>query len=157
MPTTTQVRDQHANKKQTPMWSLAEARANKRLIDWTRYTPPMPEVHRPPRVQELRPGRAGAATSTGRPFFQTWDLAGPFPPSCKDEVVGDEARRVFADGQAHAQETDRWPLAHGQRRGGLYPANTVDDDDIELYTRREPHRGRHAPGTACASRPRSRR
>ena len=90
-PTTSKVRAQHANKKQVPLWPLAEARANKTPIDWTGYAPPAAEVHRPARVQELRPGRAGAATSTGARSSRPGTWPGRSPRSSKDEVVGEAA------------------------------------------------------------------
>ena len=68
------------------------------------------------------------------PFFQTWDLAGPYPAILDDAVVGEQARKVFADAQAMLKKLieGRWLTASGVV--GLYPANTVRDDDIELYT-----------------------
>jgi 5-methyltetrahydrofolate--homocysteine methyltransferase len=68
------------------------------------------------------------------PFFQTWDLAGPYPAILQDEVVGEQARKVLADGQALLKKIidGRWLTANAVM--GLYPANTVNDDDIALYT-----------------------
>jgi 5-methyltetrahydrofolate--homocysteine methyltransferase len=68
------------------------------------------------------------------PFFQTWDLAGPFPAILKDEVVGAEAQRVFSDGKRMLQRLidGRWLTANGVM--GFWPANSVNDDDIALYT-----------------------
>ncbi|HEX5805710.1 MAG TPA: vitamin B12 dependent-methionine synthase activation domain-containing protein, partial [Macromonas sp.] len=68
------------------------------------------------------------------PFFQTWDLAGPYPAILNDEVVGEQARKVFADAQAMLKKIveGRWLTANAVV--GLYPANTVHDDDIALYT-----------------------
>jgi 5-methyltetrahydrofolate--homocysteine methyltransferase len=68
------------------------------------------------------------------PFFQTWDLAGPFPAILKDEVVGSEAVRVYADGQRMLKRLieGRWLTASGVI--GFWPANTERDDDIVLYT-----------------------
>jgi len=68
------------------------------------------------------------------PFFQTWDLAGPFPAILDDEVVGAEAKKVYADGQAMLKKIieGRWLSANAIV--GLYPANSVNDDDIALYT-----------------------
>ncbi|WP_164093755.1 vitamin B12 dependent-methionine synthase activation domain-containing protein, partial [Stenotrophomonas maltophilia] len=56
------------------------------------------------------------------PFFQTWDLAGPYPAILDDEVVGTEARKVFADAQAMLKKIidGRWLQAHAVF--GLYPA-----------------------------------
>jgi 5-methyltetrahydrofolate--homocysteine methyltransferase len=67
------------------------------------------------------------------PFFQTWDLAGPFPQILKDEVVGTEAVRVYADGQRMLKRLieGRWLTANGVV--GFWPANTERDDDIVLY------------------------
>nr|MDP2190040.1 methionine synthase [Rhodoferax sp.] len=127
------VRHQHANKKQTPMWRLARARANKTPMDWTYYTPTKPKfigrrVFRNFNLTEL------ARFIDWGPFFQTWDLAGPFPAILKDEIVGVEASKVYADGQAMLKKLTegRWLTANGVI--GLYPANAVNDDDIEFYT-----------------------
>jgi 5-methyltetrahydrofolate--homocysteine methyltransferase len=67
------------------------------------------------------------------PFFQTWDLAGPFPAILKDDVVGTEAVRVYADAQRMLKRLieGRWLTANGVM--ALYPANSVGDD-IEIYT-----------------------
>ncbi|MGJ7568674.1 methionine synthase [Variovorax sp. GB1R11] len=127
------VRTQHANKKQVPMWPLAKARANKTPIDWSNYTPPCPKfigrrVFKNYDLTEL------AKYIDWGPFFQTWDLAGPFPAILKDQVVGTEAVRVYADGQRMLKRLieGRWLSAAGIV--GFWPANTVNDDDIELYT-----------------------
>ncbi|WP_157634522.1 methionine synthase [Variovorax sp. Root318D1] len=127
------VRTQHANKKQVPMWPLAKARANKTPIDWSGYTPPAPKfigrrVFKNFDLTEL------AKYIDWGPFFQTWDLAGPFPAILKDEIVGTEAVRVYADGQRMLKRLieGRWLSASGIV--GFWPANTVNDDDIELYT-----------------------
>ena len=127
------VRQQHANKKQTPLWPLAKARANKTRIDWTHYSPTRPKflgrrVFRNFDLTEL------ARFIDWGPFFQTWDLAGPFPAILQDPIVGAEATRVYADAQAMLKKLTegRWLTANGVI--GLYPANTVNDDDIVLYT-----------------------
>ncbi len=127
------VREQHANKKQTPMWSLARARANKTPVDWAHYTPHKPKfigrrVFKNFDLTEL------AKYIDWGPFFQTWDLAGPFPAILKDDVVGTEAVRVYADGQRMLKRLigGRWLTANAVV--GLYPANSVDGDDIEFYT-----------------------
>jgi 5-methyltetrahydrofolate--homocysteine methyltransferase len=68
------------------------------------------------------------------PFFQTWDLAGRYPQILQDEVVGVQAQRVFADAQAMLKRLieGRWLTASAVL--GFYPANSVNDDDIEFYT-----------------------
>jgi 5-methyltetrahydrofolate--homocysteine methyltransferase len=127
------VREQHANKKATPLVTLAEARANKTPIDWSAYAAPQPKfigrrVFRNYDLAEL------ANCIDWSPFFQTWDLAGPYPAILTDDIVGESARRVLSDGQRMLKRLidGRWLTANGVI--GLYPANSVGDDDIEIYT-----------------------
>ena len=126
------VREQHASKKATPLVTLAAARANKTPVDWSHYTPPRPKFigRRLLRNQDLA---ELAACIDWAPFFQTWDLAGPYPAILTDEVVGESARRVYSDGKRLLKRLieGRWLTASGVI--GLYPANTVNDDDIEIY------------------------
>ncbi|MDD2880022.1 MAG: methionine synthase [Rhodoferax sp.] len=127
------VRQQHANKKVTPLWPLAKARANKTPIDWASYQPTQPKFIGKRVFKNFDLAEIAQYIDWG-PFFQTWDLAGPFPAILDDEVVGVEAKKVFADGQALLKKIieGRWLTANGVL--GIYPANTVNDDDIELYT-----------------------
>jgi 5-methyltetrahydrofolate--homocysteine methyltransferase len=129
----TKVREQHANKKQTPMWTLAQARANKMPIDWTQGVPTPPKFIGRRVFKNYDLAEIAQYIDWG-PFFQTWDLAGPFPAILDDEVVGEQARKVYADGQAMLKKIveGRWVTANAVL--GLYPANSVNDDDIALYT-----------------------
>ena len=127
------LRELHANRKQTPLVTLAQARANKTPLDWAAYQPPKPRfigrrVFRNYDLAEL------AACIDWGPFFQTWDLAGKFPDILRDEVVGHEAQRVFSDGKRMLQRLieGRWLQAQGVM--ALLPAATVDHDTIEVYT-----------------------
>jgi 5-methyltetrahydrofolate--homocysteine methyltransferase len=126
------VRELHANKKQTPLVTLAQARANKAQLDWAHYQPPVPKfIGR--RVIKNYDLAELAQCIDWAPFFQTWDLAGPFPAILKDEIVGAEAQRVFSDGKRMLQRLieGRWLSANGVF--GLFPAAQVGDDDIEIY------------------------
>ncbi len=126
-----QVREQHANKKQTPLVTLAQARANATPVSFDHYKPAKPKfigrrVFKNFDLAELEKYIDWA------PFFQTWDLAGPFPAILEDEVVGVEAKKVYADGQAMLKKiiANRWLTANAVV--GLYPAQRVGDD-IVLY------------------------
>ena len=126
------VRKQHANKKQTPLWPLAKIRANKTRLDWSAYQPPRPRVLGRRVFKNFDLAELVPFMDWG-PFFQTWDLAGPYPAILTDEVVGAEATRVFADAQAMLKKIveSRWLSASGVMT--LLPANSVGDD-IEFYT-----------------------
>ena len=127
------VRTQHANKKATPLWPLAKIRANKTPVDWAAYQPAVPRALGRRVFKNFDLAELAKYIDWG-PFFQTWDLAGPYPAILTDEVVGVEATRVFADAQAMLKKIieGRWLTASGVM--GLYPANSVNDDDIEFYT-----------------------
>jgi 5-methyltetrahydrofolate--homocysteine methyltransferase len=127
------IRQQHANKKAQPMVTLAAARENKAKLDWAAYRPVKPafvgrRVFKNYDLNEL------ASYIDWGPFFQTWDLAGPYPAILNDEIVGESARRVFSDAKSMLSRliAGRWLTANGVI--ALLPANTVGDDDIEIYT-----------------------
>jgi len=126
------VRELHAKKKQTPLLTLQEARANSSPANWSHYTPTMPKfigrrLFKNFDLAEL------AKFIDWSPFFQTWDLAGPYPAILQDPVVGEQARKVLDDGQKMLQRIieGRWLTANAVV--GLYPAQR-EGDDIVLYT-----------------------
>jgi 5-methyltetrahydrofolate--homocysteine methyltransferase len=128
------ARTQHANKKGTPMLTIAEARANKADLSFAgEHAPVKPKfIGR----REIKNADLSiiAQYIDWTPFFQTWDLAGFYPAILKDEVVGDAATKVFSDAQAMLKKIidGRWLTANGVV--ALHPANRVNDDDIEIYT-----------------------
>ncbi len=126
------VRQQHANKKQVPLWPLDKARANKTRVDWATYEPPAPKFIGRRAIKNIDLAEL-VPFIDWTPFFQTWDLAGKYPAILSDEVVGEEATRVFADAQAMLKKIvdGRWLTAHAVV--GFWPANTLNDDDIALY------------------------
>jgi 5-methyltetrahydrofolate--homocysteine methyltransferase len=127
------IRRQHAGKKGPgPLVPIARARALGYATDWNTYVPPAP----------VKPGLSVLANYPLErlvpyidwgPFFQTWELSGPYPKILEDPVVGAEARKLFADAQAFLKRmvAGRWVRASGVC--GLYPAARVNGDDIEVY------------------------
>src|SRR5450830_1573370 len=128
------IRVQHANKKATPMVTLAQARANKMKLRFDGANTPVKPKFIGRRVFKNVDLATLANYIDWGPFFQTWDLAGPYPAILTDEVVGEAASKVFAEGQAMLKKIieGRWLTANGVV--SLLPANTVNDDDIEIYT-----------------------
>ena len=71
---------------------------------------------------------------TGLHFFKHGSLTGKFPQILDDEVVGVEAPNVFiADATEMLKEiiTNKWLKANGVI--GIWPANSVDGDTVEVY------------------------
>ncbi|WP_419470714.1 methionine synthase [Duffyella gerundensis] len=125
------VRIQHGRKKpRTPPVTLQEARDNALPIDWESYTPPV--AHR------LGVSEVSASIDTLRnyidwtPFFMTWSLAGKYPRILEDEVVGEEAQRLFADANALLDTLSTHRSLTPRGVVGIFPANRVGDD-IEVY------------------------
>ena len=128
------IREQHANKKAIPMLSLAQARANKAKLEFTgKFAPVKPKFIGRRVFKNVDLATIAQYIDWG-PFFQTWDLAGPFPAILKDEVVGEAASKVFEEGQALLKKVinGRWLTANGVV--AILPANCINDDDIEIYT-----------------------
>ncbi|WP_353573095.1 vitamin B12 dependent-methionine synthase activation domain-containing protein, partial [Candidatus Albibeggiatoa sp. nov. BB20] len=122
-----------AKQNKSKKFSLAQARANKLKTDWATYQPTKPsflgtKVFETYDLADLR------ACIDWTPFFQSWELAGRYPKILDDAVVGEEARKLFADAQAMLDQIidEQWLSAKAII--GFYPANSVNDDDIELYT-----------------------
>jgi len=125
------VRALHAGKKQTPLWPLAKARANATPIDWSGYAATAPKFIGRRVFKNFDLAELAQYIDWG-PFFQTWDLAGPYPAILQDEVVGEQARKVFVDAKAMLQKIidGRWLTANAVV--GLFPAN-AQGDDIAFY------------------------
>ncbi|MYN12945.1 methionine synthase [Pusillimonas sp. TS35] len=126
------VRTRHANRKATPLISLEAARADRPAIDWANYVPPRPK-YLGRRVFKNYDLREVEQFIDWTPFFQTWSLFGQYPAILEDKVVGEQARKLLADGQDMLRRVidGRWLTASGVV--GFYPANTVNDEDIEVY------------------------
>ncbi|MGB0663186.1 MAG: methionine synthase [Pontibacterium sp.] len=128
------VRERHkarANEKRRV--SLDAARKNKYAIDWSDYTPPVPkqlgiQVFDDIALSDILP------YFDWTPFFQSWELAGRFPRILEDEIVGEEATKLYHDALAMLDELVEKQLLGTKAVVGLFPANSINDDDIELYT-----------------------
>ncbi|HOJ06193.1 MAG: methionine synthase [Chlorobi bacterium] len=68
------------------------------------------------------------------PFFMVWELKGKYPSIFEDENVGAEAKKLFDDANSLLDKVilEKSLTANGVI--GLFPANSVGVDDIEIYT-----------------------
>ena len=127
-------REQHRNKSvKAPQLSLNQARAKKFPIDWARYTPPVPSfvggrTFEDYPLDELMP------YIDWMPFFNAWEFAGKFPDILTDPIIGEAASNLYADARRMLQTLvdEKWLRACAVV--GFFPANTVGDDDINVYT-----------------------
>ncbi|MBE0438484.1 MAG: methionine synthase [Gammaproteobacteria bacterium] len=127
-------RARHKGKKNTRrQLMIADARANKTKIDWQSYQPTVPKKLG---IQTLDnyPLEELIERIDWTPFFKSWELAGKYPRILEDEIVGEHATNLFRDARAMLTKIvdEKWLTARAVF--GLFPANSVIDDDIEVYT-----------------------
>jgi 5-methyltetrahydrofolate--homocysteine methyltransferase len=118
------------SKKKTYI-SIEAARQNKFKIDWNRteiITPKALGIHE---LQDFDITKLKAYIDWS-PFFRSWDLHGKFPEILEDEVVGVQALELFKDAQHLLQRVFEEKLLTAKAVFGLFPANTINDDDIEV-------------------------
>jgi 5-methyltetrahydrofolate--homocysteine methyltransferase len=110
--------------------SIEDARKNKLKLDWENYKPVKPNFIGTKSIEVDLKELVDFIDWT--PFFQSWELFGKYPAILTDEVVGEQATSVFADAQKMLKQLldEKWLTAKGVY--GVFPANTVNDDDIEV-------------------------
>src|SRR4051812_12093767 len=149
------LRERHAARDDTrTLLPLDEARAAAPAIDWSGYRPPRPRML----LQQARDVCSGPGCDHAhgpvqfvrtlheypleelrdyidwQPFFSAWEMRGRFPDLLHHPVSGEAARRLYDDAQQMLDRVveERWLRAEGVF--GLFPANRVDGEDIEVYT-----------------------
>ncbi|HYX95325.1 MAG TPA: methionine synthase [Geodermatophilus sp.] len=149
------LRERHAARQDTrALLPLAAARAAAPTLDWSAYVPPRPRML----LQQARDVCSGAACDhrhgatqftrvfddypleelrryiDWQPFFNAWEMRGRFPDILHNPATGEAARRLHEDAQEMLDRivAERWLQARGVF--GLFPANRVDGEDIEVYT-----------------------
>ena len=112
--------------------SIEDARKNKLKLDWDNFQPVKPNFIGTKTVAIELSELVDFIDWT--PFFSSWELYGKYPAILTDEVVGEQATSLFADAQKMLQQivSEKWLTAKGIL--GIFPANTINDDDIELIT-----------------------
>jgi 5-methyltetrahydrofolate--homocysteine methyltransferase len=127
------VRVLRGNRKSSKKYlSIEKARANKLKLDWKNYKPVKPKFVGIKNfidydLEEL------SDYIDWTPFFATWQLRGKYPAILEDEIVGEECKKLFIDAQSMLRQIidGKWLTAKGVF--GIFPANSVMDDDIEVY------------------------
>jgi 5-methyltetrahydrofolate--homocysteine methyltransferase len=128
------VRVNYAKKKGFKKFlSINEARANKFQIDWKPSDLKKPnlvgvKVLADYDLAELR------EYIDWTPFFHTWELRGKYPEILTHELMGNEASKLFKDANTMLDQiiAEKWLIAKASV--GIWPANTINDDDIEIYS-----------------------
>ena len=112
---------------------LKTARARKIKLDWENFSPFTPNKTGIQRIENQNLD-ALVPYIDWSPFFRSWDLHGHYPAILNDAIVGEQATDLFADAQVILSEILDKKLLTAKAVFGLFPANTVADDDIEVYS-----------------------
>lgn len=127
------LREHHAKHRGAKqLLTIEEARANKLQLEFNEFT--VPKTKQTGLVSwDNFPLENLVDYIDWTPFFQTWELHGRFPNILEDELVGAEAKKLYADAQKMLQQivAEKWLTAKAVI--GIFPANSVGDD-IEIYT-----------------------
>ena len=127
------VRERRAKKSgQKRTISYQDAKARKLKINWNEYTPAKPSFTGV-KVLDDYPLEDLLETMDWTPFFISWDLVGKFPKILNDEVVGEAATTLYNDARKMLSHMIDNKLVKARGVFGFWPANTVNDDDIQLY------------------------
>ena len=120
-------------KAKARILSIKEARKRKAVPDWSDYAPPAPR-HVGTKVFNDYPIEELTQYIDWTPFFKVWELRGKYPQILEDELVGEQASSLFEDANCLLQRIVKERLLKARAVIGIFPANSIDDDDIEIYT-----------------------
>ncbi|NWH08433.1 MAG: methionine synthase [Alphaproteobacteria bacterium] len=121
-----------AGRREGPRLSLEAARANRAVKDWRGYVPPHPAMLGVKAFDAYDLAEI-ARTIDWTPFFQSWDLVGRYPLIFDDPNSGKAARALFDDAQAMLRRIVEEKLVTARAVIGLWPANRLGADDIEVF------------------------
>lgn len=127
------LRDGYLNRSRDKNYHTIEsARKNKLQLDWDNFTPVKPNFIGTKTIEVQLSELVDFIDWT--PFFNSWQLFGKYPAILTDEIVGEQATNLFDDAQEMLQKivSEKWLTAKGIL--GIFPANTINDDDIEVIS-----------------------
>ncbi len=127
------IREQYASRKETKRYiSYEQARKNKFQADWANYQATKPALNGEIAFTEF-PNEEIRKYIDWTPFFSTWQLKGKYPKIFENQIIGKEAKKLFED----ANKMLDWLIEDKKLISnaviGLYPANSVEDDTVEIY------------------------
>ena len=117
--------------KQKDYLSIEDARKNKFKINWEASEIVKPQQLGIQVIEDFDITKLEEYIDWS-PFFRSWDLHGKYPDILKDDVVGKQATELFADAKALLKRIFDEKLLTAKAIFGLFEANTINDDDIEI-------------------------
>jgi 5-methyltetrahydrofolate--homocysteine methyltransferase len=126
-------REKFLNRTKSKQYiSIDEARKKKLKIDWQNTTIKTPKTLGIQTIEDFDIAQLEHFIDW-TPFFRSWDLHGKYPAILTDQVVGEQASELFNDAQELLRKVIDQKLLKAKAIFGIFPANTINDDDIEVY------------------------
>ncbi len=128
------VRTNYAKKKGFKKFlPLADARQNKFKIEWKAEDIATPKLNGVEQLSDYDLNELREYIDW-TPFFHTWELRGKYPAILEHETMGEEASKLFREANIMLDKiiSEKWLTAKASV--GIWPANSINDDDIEIYT-----------------------
>jgi len=119
--------------KGAELLDIVVAKQNKLIFNWPDYKAPKPKLMGVKVIDDISLEDL-VPYIDWTPFFHTWELRGKYPRILEDETVGEEATKLFADAQSMLDVLCKNAQVKAQGVVGLFPANAINDDDIEIYS-----------------------
>jgi 5-methyltetrahydrofolate--homocysteine methyltransferase len=126
--------DEHLKRKsEKKLIIIDDSRKNSLKIDWSKAKITRPKktgisVFKNYSLEKLRD------YIDWTPFFLTWELKGKYPSIFEDNKYGIEAKKLFDDANKLLDKIIDDKLLTANGVAGIFPANSIGFDDIEIYT-----------------------
>jgi len=137
------LREDHERKRGVKNYiTISEARENRFTPDWESFSPVQPKFLGAKKIEDVKLTQL-IDYIDWTPFFIAWELAGKYPQILEDEVVGSEATKLFKDANELLQKIVDEKLLELEAVVGFFPANTINYDDVVLYSYKQNGVGWH--------------
>ena len=126
------LREKHSKRNKLEVISLNEARENSLKVDFTIKTPTPKVIGR--RLLKSFPLEKLIRTIDWGPFFRSWDLAGKYPDILSDEIVGEQAKKLFSDAKSMLTKIVSRKMLSADGVFSIFPARRTGSEDITLFS-----------------------
>ena len=128
------IRQNHLKKKTTKKYlTIEDARKNRLKINWEKSDIKKPEVLGITLLKDY-PLSDLKKFIDWTPFFLTWEIKGKYPAIFSNQKYGDTAKKLFEDANILLEKIISEKLLTANGVLGLFPANSVGCEDIEIYS-----------------------
>ncbi|MFA6572264.1 MAG: methionine synthase, partial [Bacteroidota bacterium] len=129
-----QIRDNYIKSKSSAQFETIEnARKNKFEFNSKTYTPVKPNKLGVYKLTDISYEKLKKYFNWTQ-FFLTWEMKGRYPAIFENPTIGKEAKKLFDDAEMLINRIIEDKSLVAEAVYGLFPANTVSDDDIEVYS-----------------------